>query len=135
MFERYYERNVYIEKQIVCLSDETLKLHVLQSHNVILIIHILFIYHRVPRHIWGHGFVKVGDTDLKRRFQVSWCEIINYYNYLKYMSYLAEHQVHFGRCRSHFTHVIRPVYRRTVLQCMTRVVKIENYHKSPSDFS
>ena len=34
--------------------------------------------HRVPRHIWGHGFVKVGDTDLKRRFQVSWCEIINY---------------------------------------------------------
>ena len=26
----------------------------------------------------GHGFVKVGDTDLKRRFQVSWCEIINY---------------------------------------------------------
>jgi hypothetical protein len=34
--------------------------------------------HCVPRHIWGHGFVKVGDTDLKRRFQVSWCEIINY---------------------------------------------------------
>ena len=34
--------------------------------------------HRVPRHIWGHGFVKVGDTDLKRRFRVSWCEIINY---------------------------------------------------------
>jgi hypothetical protein len=34
--------------------------------------------HRVPRHIWGHGFVKVGDTDLKRRFQVSWCLIINY---------------------------------------------------------
>ena len=34
--------------------------------------------HRVPRHIWGHGFVEVGDTDLKRRFQVSWCEIINY---------------------------------------------------------
>ena len=33
--------------------------------------------HRVPRHIWGHGFVKVEDTDLKRRFQVSWCEIIN----------------------------------------------------------
>ena len=31
-----------------------------------------------PRHIWGHGFVKVGDTDLKRRFQLSWCEIINY---------------------------------------------------------
>jgi hypothetical protein len=53
------------------------------------------------------------DTDLKRRFQVSWCEIINYYNYLKYMSYLAEHQVHFGRCRSHFTHVIRPVYMWT----------------------
>ena len=34
--------------------------------------------HRVPRHIWGHGFVKVGDTDMKRRFQGSWCEIINY---------------------------------------------------------
>ena len=34
--------------------------------------------HRVPRHIWGHGYVKVGDTDLKRQFQVSWCEIINY---------------------------------------------------------
>jgi hypothetical protein len=34
--------------------------------------------HRVARHIWGHGFVKVGDTDLKRQFQVSWCEIINY---------------------------------------------------------
>jgi hypothetical protein len=34
--------------------------------------------YRIPRHIWGHGFVKVGDTDLKRRFQVSWCEIINY---------------------------------------------------------
>ena len=48
----------------------------------------LFQFHRVPRHIWGHGFVKVGDTDLKRQFQVSWCE-----NYLKYMTYLAEHQV------------------------------------------
>jgi hypothetical protein len=35
------------------------------------------LFHRVPRHIWGHGFVKVGDTDLKRRFQVSWGEIIN----------------------------------------------------------
>jgi hypothetical protein len=34
--------------------------------------------HRVPRHIWGHGFVNVGDTDLKRRFQVSWSEIINH---------------------------------------------------------
>jgi len=39
---------------------------------------VLVLPHRVPRHIWGHGFVKVGDTDLKRRFQVSWCEIINY---------------------------------------------------------
>ena len=36
------------------------------------------VLHRVPRHIWGHGFVKVGDMDLKRRFQVSWREIINY---------------------------------------------------------
>ena len=34
--------------------------------------------HRVPRHIWGHGFVKVGDTDLKRRLQGSWGGIINY---------------------------------------------------------
>jgi hypothetical protein len=60
----------------------------------------------------------------------------NYYNYLKYMIYLAEHQVHFGRCWFHFTHVIRPVYRWTVvLQCMTRMVKNENYHKSPSEFS
>ena len=33
--------------------------------------------HCVPRHIWGHGFVKVGDTDLKWQFRVSWCEIIN----------------------------------------------------------
>ena len=38
----------------------------------------LHVSHRVPRHLWGHGFAKVGDTDLKRRFQVSWCEIINY---------------------------------------------------------
>jgi hypothetical protein len=37
-----------------------------------------WITHRVPRHIWGHGVVKVVNTDLKRRFQVSWCEIINY---------------------------------------------------------
>ena len=34
--------------------------------------------HRVSGHIWGHGYVKVEDTDLKRQFQVSWCEIINY---------------------------------------------------------
>ena len=38
----------------------------------------MFLLHRVPRHIYGHGFVKVWDTDLKRRFHVSWCEIINY---------------------------------------------------------
>jgi hypothetical protein len=39
----------------------------------------LFLKHRVLRHIWGHGFVKVRDTDLKRRFQVSWCEVHNYF--------------------------------------------------------
>jgi hypothetical protein len=35
----------------------------------------------VPRHIWPEDMAllkKVGDTDLKGRFQVSWCEIINY---------------------------------------------------------
>jgi hypothetical protein len=33
--------------------------------------------HRVPRHIWGHGFVKVGDTDLINFSLLFFCSLIS----------------------------------------------------------
>jgi hypothetical protein len=91
----------------------------------------------VPSHLgtWlceggGHGSEAVVSGKLVWNHKLE-----HYYNYLEYTTYLAEHQVHFGRCWSQCTHVIRPVYRWIVLQCITRVVKIENYHKFPSDSS